>query len=45
MRKHTQGWYTFEDGTRFWIYGMSAHERKVEERKHGKIVSYIPTYE
>lgn len=40
----SQGWYTFEDGTRFWTYGLSAQEKKVEIRKHGKIISFIPEH-
>lgn len=43
MKKSTQGWYKFADGTQAWFYGLSAQERKVEERKHGKVVSFIPT--
>lgn len=32
------GWYTFEDGYKAWFNGLSAQEKKVEIRKHGKIV-------
>ena len=45
MKKHTQGWYTFADGTQTWFYGLSTQERKVEEHKHGKVVAFIPTFE
>lgn len=31
--------YTFEDGTYIIVRGLSAQERKVEERKHGKLIS------
>ena len=36
----TRGWYTFADGYRVWFYGLSASEKKVEIRKHGKIVKF-----
>lgn len=39
----SQGFYTFEDGFRCWYYGLSAQEKKVEIRKHGKIISFIHT--
>ena len=45
MKKHTQGWYTFADGTQAWFYGLSTQERKVEEHKHGKVVAFTPTFE
>lgn len=38
----TQGWYEFEDGHIMWVYGMSAKEKKIETRKHGKIVRFTP---
>lgn len=31
-------WFYFEDGYRMCARGMSATERKVEERKHGKLI-------
>ena len=34
-------WFTFTDGYMVCVRGFSAQERKVEERKHGKIVSKI----
>lgn len=41
-------WYkfTFADGYETWCRGLSAQERKVEERKHGKLISktYIGNY-
>ena len=40
-----QGIYTYEDGFQHWVLGMSASERRIEVRKHGKVVKYIPTYE
>ena len=43
-RKHTQGWYYFEDGTSAWFNGLSAQERGREVRQHGKIVRFVPTY-
>ena len=39
----TRGWYTFADGTKTWFAGLSAQEKKVEIRKHGKIVKFEPT--
>lgn len=45
MRKHTQGWYTFEDGARIWVRGFSKNEMKWEVIKHGKLVSFVPTFE
>lgn len=38
-----RGWYLFEDGYYCWVSGMSAQEKKVEIRKHGKIVQFTPT--
>ena len=28
MKKSTQGWYKFADGTQAWFHGLSAQERK-----------------
>ncbi len=39
MKKNTWYGYTFADGYYCECRGMSANERKVEERKHGKLVS------
>ena len=38
----TRGWYEFEDGYVAWFNGLKGNERKVEIRKHGKIVRFIP---
>lgn len=35
-------WFTFADGYRCCTRGFSAQERRVEERKHGKLVSKTP---
>ena len=43
MAKKTQGWYTFADAYRVWVYGMSANEKKWEVYKHGKVVKFEPT--
>ncbi len=43
MKKNTQGWYTFADGTQAWFFGLSAQEKAREVRKHGKIVKFVPT--
>lgn len=32
-------WFTFADGYRCCCAGFSAQERRVEEAKHGKIIS------
>lgn len=42
MRKNTKGTYIFEDGYTVWVNGFSAQEKKVEIRKHGQIVRFIP---
>ena len=42
-RTNTRGWYTFEDGTETWFNGLSATEKKIEIRKHGKIIRFEPT--
>ncbi len=36
----TQGWYVFADGTAVWFHGLSAAEKRNEERKHGKVVLF-----
>lgn len=38
--KNTRGWYTFADGYRAWFFGLSGNDKKVEIRKHGKIVKF-----
>ena len=43
MTIKTQGWYTFADGYRCWFHGLSAQEKKVEIRKHGKIIRFEQT--
>ena len=43
MKNNTQGWYTFEDGTRTWFHGLNIHELKLEVYKHGKVVKFEPT--
>lgn len=40
MKKTYQ--FTFTDGYRVWALGFSAHELKVEEAKHGRLVSKEP---
>ncbi len=35
-------WFTFADGYRTCVRGFSAQERRVEEAKHGKLVSKTP---
>lgn len=42
MAKNTFYWFTFADGYRCCTRGFSAHERKVEERKHGKLIAKTP---
>ena len=39
----TRGWYEFKDGTTAWFNGLSAHEKRVEESKHGKVVRFEHT--
>lgn len=39
MKTEKWYWYTFQDGYRMCVRGLSAQERKAEERKHGKVVS------
>ena len=39
----SQGWYIFADGTKEWFHGLSVSEKKIEIRKHGEIVRFIPT--
>ena len=38
----TQGWYYFADGYQCWYHGLSAAEKRNEERKHGKVISFKP---
>lgn len=38
----TQGTYIFADGYTAWFHGLSAAEKRNEERKHGKVVRFIP---
>ncbi len=42
-KNKTRGWYIFEDGYTCWYHGLSASERKMEIRKHGKIIKFSPT--
>lgn len=39
----SQGTYEFADGTKFWVHGLSAKEKKEEIKKHGQIVKFTPT--
>lgn len=39
-----RGWYLFEDGQYSWFNGLSAQEKRVQIRKHGKIVKFKPGY-
>ncbi len=39
----TEGWYTFADGYHCWFRGLSAAERKVEEKHHGKLIRFERT--
>ena len=41
MSTSTMGTYYFEDGYVIWVCGLSAKERAVEIRKHGKIVKFV----
>lgn len=34
-------WFTFADGYRVCVHGMSAYERKREEQKHGKLIAKV----
>jgi hypothetical protein len=43
MARKTQGWYTFADGYVAWFHGLSANEKAIEVRKHGKIVKFVAT--
>lgn len=43
MARRTQGWYTFADGYVAWYHGLSASEKAIEIRKHGKIVKFVAT--
>ena len=31
-------WFTFEDGYKFCVRGLSKRELSLEERKHGKLI-------
>ena len=35
-------WFTFADGYFCCVRGMSANEKRIEERKHGKLISKVP---
>lgn len=35
-------WFTFADGYRCCARGFSTQERRVEERKHGKLTAKTP---
>ena len=37
-KKETWTKYTFADGTYIIVRGLSAAEKKIEERQHGKVV-------
>ena len=39
MKAEKWYWYVFADGYRVCVRGMSAHEKKVEESEHGKLIS------
>lgn len=39
----TRGFYLFADGEYIWFSGLSAQEKKVEIRKHGAIIKFVPT--
>lgn len=42
MAKSKNGYYFwFEDGYHGWVMGMSAQEKKVLQRQHGKLVKWI----
>lgn len=41
MKTEKWYWYTFADGYRVCVRGMSAREIKVEEREHGRLVSKV----
>lgn len=43
MAKKTQGWYYFADGYYAWYHGLSANEKKIEIKKHGVIIKFVPT--
>ena len=34
------GYYAYADGVTQWVYGMSAAEKRVNERIHGKCLFY-----
>lgn len=39
MKPEKWYWFLFADGYRVCVRGMSAQERKIEESKHGKLIS------
>lgn len=41
-KNSTRGTYIFEDGYTVWFHGLSAREKMIEVRKHGKVVRFIP---
>jgi len=41
-KKEVWYWFTFADGYRVCVRGLSTQERRVEETKHGKLVSKTP---
>lgn len=42
MAKSKNGYYFWcEDGYHGWVLGMSAQEKKVLQRQHGKLVKWI----
>jgi hypothetical protein len=41
MKTEKWYWYTFADGYRVLVRGFSAQERKVEEQKHGRVISKV----
>lgn len=34
-------WFEFADGHHGWVLGMSAQEKRVEIRKHGKLIKWV----
>lgn len=39
----TRGWYLFADGAEIWFNGLNTREKKIEIRKHGAIIRFMPT--
>ena len=39
----TRGWYLFADGAEIWFNGLNTREKKIEIRKHGTIIRFMPT--